>query len=289
GSASAVKTVQVPDEFVGKIHHTAELPQAAAVPVAQAPVIQVTDASDPATVKGIKTTKSVVAATIPGKTRFNTKDSQVREPVARPVIMEPVVATIKSSPTLVTQKNIKTSDPSRIHLTQQRFNPSDVSVIAKGGSDILPEGILSAPFLNKGPGIPTTYAGINGAKEVIVYEDGTTVEVDSSNNLGPDLTAFRTQGSSINRGPIGSQVRPSILPVRTNYAPFGRINAPLRSTTVTGGGSTNKNITPNQAIPNIPGAVSQTLPQPVIDADIIQLNRQLQKQSEEELKRTLSG
>ncbi|GFS63224.1 ATP-grasp domain-containing protein [Trichonephila inaurata madagascariensis] len=275
GSVPGVKTVQVPDELVGKIHRTAELPQAAAVQVAQSPVLQATDPADSATIKSIKavkTIKSVVpSGSNSGKTRFSLRDSQLREPTARPVVKEPVVAAIKSAPVLVTQQNIKTvvkkSDPSKIRLTQQRFSPLDIPVISKG-SDILAEGIQSAPFTD-------------GAKEIIVYEDGTTVEVRGSNILGQDLPAFTGQDLFVSKDPIVS------------YSQGERGG----SATTFRAGSINK-IKPVQVIPKAapstqifpnPQRTAGTPSQLGLNTDIVNLNRQLQKQSEEELKRTLAG
>ncbi|GFQ95755.1 ATP-grasp domain-containing protein, partial [Trichonephila clavata] len=267
GSASGVKTVQVPD---GKIHRTAELPQVATVPVAQYPVIQATDAADPARIKNIKTIKTIKSVVASG---FNIKDSQLREPTARRVVKEPVVAAIKSAPVLVPQQNIKTvvkkSDPSKIRLTQQRFSPLDIPVIAKGGSDVLAEGIQAAPFTD-------------GAKEIIVYEDGTTVELQGSNILGQDLSTFTGQDSFGNRNP------------QVSYSQRERGG----SATIFRAGSIDEKVKPVQAAPKAPTSTqifsnpqrtAGTLSQLGISSDIVNLNRQLQRQSEEELKRTLAG
>ncbi|GFW27154.1 ATP-grasp domain-containing protein [Trichonephila clavipes] len=275
GSVPGVKTVQVPDELVGKLHRTAELPQAAAVPVAQSPVIQATDPVDPARIESIKAVKTIKAVASSGsnsgKTRFSLRDSQLREPTARPVVKETVVAAIKSDPVLVTQQNIKTvvkkSDPSKIRLTQQRFNPLDIPVFSKG-NDILAEGIQSAPFTD-------------GAKEIIVYEDGTTVEVRGSNILGQDLPAFTGHDLFVNRDPLVS------------YSQRERGG----SATIFRAGSINK-VKPVQVVPKatpstqiFPNAqrTAGTPSQLGLNTDILNLNRQLQKQSEEELKRTLAG
>ncbi|PRD25581.1 UNVERIFIED_CONTAM: hypothetical protein NCL1_40521 [Trichonephila clavipes] len=275
GSVPGVKTVQVPDELVGKLHRTAELPQAAAVPVAQSPVIQATDPVDPARIESIKAVKTIKAVASSGsnsgKTRFSLRDSQLREPTSRPFVKETVVAAIKSAPVLVTQQNIKTvvkkSDPSKIRLTQQRFNPLDIPVFSKG-NDNLAEGIQSAPFTD-------------GAKEIIVYEDGTTVEVRGSNILGQDLPAFTGQDLFVNRDPLVS------------YSQRERGG----SATIFRAGSINK-VKPVQVVPKattstqiFPNAqrTAGTPSQLGLNTDILNLNRQLQKQSEEELKRTLAG
>ncbi|CAL1290261.1 unnamed protein product [Larinioides sclopetarius] len=152
-----LKTAQ--HEVFGKIHRTAELQQAAIQPVAQVPVIQAADGSDPGRVKGLKTvsasvpavgktssipaaagTQSIkgiktVAAATRGKTRFSVSDSQFREPLAKPIVDQTVVTATKTSPSIIPQKTIKSAIQPGTILTQQKISQATT----KGGSDVLPE------------------------------------------------------------------------------------------------------------------------------------------------------
>ncbi|GBN16980.1 hypothetical protein AVEN_6937-1, partial [Araneus ventricosus] len=202
------------------MHHTAELHQAAVEPVAQVPVIQVADASDPRRVKGLKTVSAsvpsvgktspipavapflaesvkglkTVSASVPavgktspipaeaplkaqsvkglktvaaatrGKTRFSVSDAQFREPVAKPIVDQTVVTAIKTSPSIIPPKTIKSAiQPSTI-FTQQKITPA----ITKGGSDILPEAMQFRPLQYAGEGMPAELAGIGEARKVVI-------------------------------------------------------------------------------------------------------------------------